>query len=247
MRSTLAALALVASIVNAQSVDLAGLAAIPTGVFNIPVVYADANGSVITATTLAASATASSDPSATNLVNSAARASVTPTSVSKRETHHKRDGSCAVQPEGIDYNSVPDTPLAFAIDPYYAVAAENAAEPAVVPAGYTTVFTNLNASNSANEYMGYSLLPFYDVKTCASHCSAVAGCESFNIYFERDPSLDPNAIACPNPRSYVNVKCVLWGSIVGLINANNYGQWRDSFQVLIAGSNGYANSSIVGL
>ncbi|KAG9604620.1 hypothetical protein KCU77_g679, partial [Aureobasidium melanogenum] len=246
MRSTLAALALVASIVNAQnaqSVDLAGLAAIPTGVFNIPVVYADANGSVITATTLAASATASSDPSATNLVNSAARASVTPTSVSKRETHHKRDGNCAVQPEGIDYNSAPDTPLAFAIDPYYAVAAETA----VVPAGYTTVFTNLNASNSANKYMGYSLLSFYDVKTCASHCSSVAGCESFNIYFERDPSLDPNAIACPNPPSYVNVKCVLWGSIVGLINANNYGQWRDSFQVLIAGSNGYVNSSIVGL
>lgn len=193
MRSTLAALAFIASIVNAQSVDLAGLAAIPTGVFNIPVVYATVNGSAITATTLAASATASSDPDATSLVNSAARASVTPTSVSKREAHHKRDGTCAVQPEGIDYDSAPDTPLAFAIDPYYAVTAETAD----APAGYTTVFTNLNASNSANKYMGYSLLSFYDVKTCASHCTSAAGCESFNIYFERDPSV--SFVRPPNP------------------------------------------------
>ncbi|KAH0362685.1 hypothetical protein KCU65_g7869, partial [Aureobasidium melanogenum] len=101
MRSVLAALASVAAVVNAQSVDLARFAAIPTGVFNIPVVYANANGSVITATTLAASATVSSDPDATNLVNSAARASVTPTSVSKREAHYKRDGTRAVQPQGI--------------------------------------------------------------------------------------------------------------------------------------------------
>lgn len=33
--------------------------------------------------------------------------------------------------------------------------------------------------------------------------------------------------------------------MVGAINANNFGQWRNSFQVLIAGSNGYVNSSLI--
>jgi len=41
------------------------------------------------------------------------------------------------------------------------------------------------------------------------------------------------------------VKCVFWGDVVGLINANNYGQWRDSFQVLIAGSNGYVSNALL--
>ncbi|THV74037.1 hypothetical protein D6C87_07606 [Aureobasidium pullulans] len=241
MKSTIAALAFIASTVSAQSANLAGLAAIPTGVFHLPVVYATAGGPAITATTLAVSATASSDPSATSLINAAARASLVVSPAQKRDSHHKRDGNCAAQPSGISHNSTPDTPAAFVADPYYAQQAEDA----VVPAGYTAMFTNLNASNSANKYMGYTLLPSYDVQSCSNRCSAITGCNSFNIYFERDPSLDPSALDCPNPASTVNVKCVFWGDVVGAINANNFGQWRNSFQVLIAGSNGYVNSSLI--
>ncbi|TIA47536.1 hypothetical protein D6C79_04596 [Aureobasidium pullulans] len=190
------ALASLASLVSAQSINIAGIpVATPTGVFNLPVVYATAGQPAVTATTLAISATASSDPSATSLIDAAARAS----------------------------------------------AANNAA----APAGYTAMFTNLNASNSANQYMGYTLLPSYDVQSCASKCSAITGCNSVDIYFERDPTLDPNAINCPNPASTINVKCVFWGDVVGLINANNFGQWRNSFQVLIAGSNGYVSNALL--
>ena len=49
--------------------------------------------------------------------------------------------------------------------------------------------------------MGYTTLDTYDVPTCAAKCSAINGCMSFNIYFERDPSLDPGA-NCPNPPRY---------------------------------------------
>ncbi|KAL2029338.1 hypothetical protein VTO58DRAFT_108530 [Aureobasidium pullulans] len=188
MKRGIAALASLASLVSAQSINIAGIpVATPTGVFNLPVVYATAGQPAVTATTLAVSATASSDPSATSLIDAAARASVGASSVQRRRMR-KRDAA---------------------------------------PAGYTAMFTNLNASNSANQYMGYTLLPSYDVQSCASKCSAITGCNSVNIYFERDPTLDPNAINCPNPASTINVKC------------------RNSFQVLIAGSNGYVSNALL--
>lgn len=39
-------------------------------------------------------------------------------------------------------------------------------------------------------------------------------------------------------------KCVFWSGPVTSDNANNAGQWRNQFQVVIAGSNGYVNKSI---
>jgi hypothetical protein len=41
----------------------------------------------------------------------------------------------------------------------------------------------------------------------------------------------------------LTVKCVLWAGAVAISNANNYGQWRNQFQVLIAGSNGYIQTA----
>lgn len=79
----------------------------------------------------------------------------------------------------------------------------------------------------------------YDTLTCASKCNDITGCVAFNIYFERDPSLDPNAQQCPNPPSVTNIKCVWWGVPVSKSTATNSGQYRDSFEVVIAGSNGY--------
>jgi hypothetical protein len=37
------------------------------------------------------------------------------------------------------------------------------------------------------------------------------------------------------------IKCVFWGGPVSYKNANNHGQYRSQFQVVIAGSNGYTN------
>ena len=87
-------------------------------------------------------------------------------------------------------------------------------------------------------YMGLYTLKSYDVLGCASKCDQASGCVAFNMYLERDPSVDPNAANCPNPASTTNFKCTLWGAYVAASQATNYGQYRDDFQVVIGGSNG---------
>lgn len=64
-----------------------------------------------------------------------------------------------------------------------------------------------------------------------------------HVDFERDPSVEPGA-SCEDPASVTMIKCVFWGGPVSTENALNSGQYRDNFQVVIAGSNGYTNNSI---
>ncbi|KEQ85584.1 hypothetical protein M438DRAFT_257430, partial [Aureobasidium pullulans EXF-150] len=146
--------------------------------------------------------------------------------------------TCVPQPSGIAYSSVPDSAAGFVADTYY----NSQAVLASVPTGWVQSFAGINASNSADKYMGFSLLTSYDPKACMDKCTAVSGCNSVNIYFERDPSTSVDA-SCSNPPSVVNVKCVLWGGVVATANANNFGPLRGDFQVLIAGSAGYMKSA----
>jgi hypothetical protein len=254
MRCTITVLAAGACLVSAQvastSIDVDAISvAIPTSVFVLPVVYVTANDApAITATTLAANATPSSDPSATSIFDSEQDVSVAISSASILATAtttadvQKRDAAiCLAQLTGISYRSVPDTPAAFASDAYYSAMA--GATGAAAPSGYVQSFAGLTASDSAESYMGFTLLPSYDVPSCAQKCSAISGCNAFNIYFERDPLQNPDDISCANPASTINIKCVFWGGAVTSDNANNFGQWRNQFQVLIAGSNGYINSA----
>ncbi|KAI0136404.1 hypothetical protein BJ170DRAFT_727865 [Xylariales sp. AK1849] len=150
----------------------------------------------------------------------------------------KRDGDCSVQAPGSGPVPVPDTASSFVDEPIFSAVASNAP----TPSGYTQTFLNLQGSNSAYAYMGYTALDGYDTELCASKCNAINGCSAFNIYFERDPTLDPGA-ACPNPPSTTVIKCVFWGGPVYSTNANNKGQYRNDFQVVIAGSNGYVNEN----
>jgi hypothetical protein len=85
-----------------------------------------------------------------------------------------------------------------------------------------------------------------DTQTCANKCNAINGCMAINIYFERDPTVDPGNgnSGCANPASTTNIKCVFWGGPVTSDNALNAGQYRNQFQVVVAGSNGYVNNSI---
>ena len=45
--------------------------------------------------------------------------------------------------------------------------------------------------------------------------------------------------------STTNIKCVFWGGEVTSDSLSNTGQYRDQFQVVIAGSNGYMNNTLV--
>ena len=163
----------------------------------------------------------------------------TPGTKIKRDALVERDGSCAPQPSGSGPVPTPDTPAAFESDPDLQALSANA----VTPDGYAQVFQGANGSLSASNYMGLYTLDSYDVLTCASKCDQASGCEAFNLYLERDPSQDPNAANCPNPPSTTNFKCTLWGAPVSAAEATNTGQWRDSFQVVITGSNAYNKNS----
>lgn len=175
------------------------------------------------------------------LAAAAAQITATETDDSGIAARNEKRTACQVQPTGA--KNAPtvstDTPAAFTANAAFA----SLANAAPTPSGYVNAFTNLHGSNNAYGYMGYTTLDTYDVNTCANKCNAINGCMSFNLYFERDPSVDPGT-GCDNPPSVTMIKCVFWGGPVNSGNAVNMGQWRSNFQVVIAGSNGYTNTSI---
>ncbi|KAF1929530.1 uncharacterized protein M421DRAFT_59878 [Didymella exigua CBS 183.55] len=135
----------------------------------------------------------------------------------------------------------PDTASAFlAYGPF-----ASSANAAPTPTGYNLAFKNLQAGNNALGYMGFTLLDTYDTDLCASKCNEIYGCSAFNIAFERSPSKDPSPKggACDQPPTTTFIKCVFWGGPVTIANAVNSGQYRNEYQVVIAGSNGYVNKS----
>jgi len=176
------------------------------------------------------------------------RAAITATSTSSAASTSSTTSSsvnaCATrpaQPTGAGPVPSPDTASAFLADAAISSIAVNAP----TPSGYVSAFTNLQAENSAYGYMGYTLLSSYDTAACAAQCNTITGCQAINVAFERSPSVDPGT-GCDNPASTTLIKCVFWGSPVDSANANNAGQWRDNFQVVIAGSNGYTAIDPVG-
>jgi hypothetical protein len=99
----------------------------------------------------------------------------------------------------------------------------------VTPAGYTLAFQDLQASSQIRRYLGYVNLDSYDVDECAAYCNRKDNCVAFNIYYERDPTVDPNEALCPNPPSLTNIKCVRWGLPVSEDTAKNIGQRRGKY------------------
>lgn len=81
-------------------------------------------------------------------------------------------------------------------------------------------------------------LTSYDTLTCQSKCDRDVRCVAFNVYAERDPSLDPGP-NCPNPASTVNYKCTTFGVQLSAGGPTSSGSPIASFQVAMAGSNGY--------
>lgn len=142
----------------------------------------------------------------------------------------------ACQPEGNGYGPVasPNTDAGFEAYPPFATFANFAP----TPAGYSRVFTNLNASVQSPQYQGLFYLTSYNTTECAALCNTATGCQSFNVFFERDPVIDP-APQCSNPPAQTDIKCTLFGGKISAANATNYGQYRQNFHVVIAGSNGY--------
>ncbi|CAN9245316.1 unnamed protein product [Alternaria alternata] len=138
-----------------------------------------------------------------------------PSAVPDVKRHLKR-AACDPEPSnpntyGIDLSSASK----FRADTKLASLAKGAS----TPSGYFNTFTNLQGASSAYGYMG-------------TKC--------FNIYVERDPSANPGP-DCQDPEAVANIKCSFWGGPVYTDTATNTGQWREKFEVAIAGSNGYSS------
>lgn len=163
-----------AAMANSQSFDFEAIDAAPVPATTTPPIGAGATTVIYN--------------SATAISSAAAEVSANPVtekrSVENRVPLSKR-GSCGVQPAGAGPVPVPDTPDAFLADAGFSSAANNAQ----TPSGFVQQFKNLTGSNSAYAYMGYTALSSYSAQTCADKCKAISGCNAFNIYFERDPTL----------------------------------------------------------
>lgn len=87
----------------------------------------------------------------------------------KRQPFLARRGDlCVAQPAGMNYTTVPDDPASFQKDSVYSTAANMAA----TPNGYNQVFKNIVASNTAPNYLGFTLMSSYDVASCGQQCDA---------------------------------------------------------------------------
>lgn len=192
--------------------------------------------SFVTPAVAIASQTASVLPVADQISAASSAISVSPPSASSSTASvEKRDGTCQPYTPGSGPVISPDTVEAFLCNKQ--LWEESATAP--TPNGYQEAFTGLNGSLSALNYMGLYTLTSYDTLGCASKCDQASGCVAFNMYAERDPSLDANNANCPNPPSTINYKCTLWGAPVCDDEATNYGQYRAHFQVVITASNAY--------
>jgi hypothetical protein len=99
-----------------------------------------------------------------------------------------------LDPFGLDASS----PEAFQAGPV----AKSLAVKATTPTGFIQVFNNALASNIDPSYMTFFYLNTYDAGLCAALCNFVDGCNAFNVYFERRPTLNPGE-NCLNPTAFV--------------------------------------------
>ncbi|KAI9663032.1 MAG: hypothetical protein M1821_008080 [Bathelium mastoideum] len=238
MRSIIAVSALAAFAVAAPApspqvdgIDFDGVAAFESAVATLP------QGPPATGT-----ATASIPTYTSTLADTAAAASATSdpvvTNPSDKRSISKRDTACGAYKAGAAPPTTPDTDTAFQSNSNYSTIAQGAP----TPQGYSEAFSNLGGAVQSPSYLGYYILNSYDTIKCQEYCDAANGCNAFNVYIERDPSVDP-ADACPNPPSTANYKCSLFGAPVCDDMATNVGQYREQFHVVITGSNGYVKTA----
>lgn len=159
------------------------------------------------------------------IVNSGSKLKRSPSGAA-RQPRVKR-GNCSPQPTITNvYNVKLGSAAEFRADPAIASVASNAN---AAPTGYYQNFKNLGGANSAMNYLSYTVVNTgYDVDYCAAKCTSKSGCLSFNIYFERDPTVDPGN-DCPDPEAFANIKCSFWGTGLDTSTANNVSQWRNKF------------------
>ncbi|KAI2470707.1 hypothetical protein F4781DRAFT_441600 [Annulohypoxylon bovei var. microspora] len=158
----------------------------------------------------------------------------------KRRYVLPRQRACQPLPSGAGPVPTPDTDSSFLGDDDFSTSASQAS----TPSGYNETYIDLHARSESYGYLGFNAIDSYDPQNCATQCNKTwRGCQGFNIFFERDPSVEPGP-NCTNPPSTTTIKCIFWGGLVSVETASNTGQYIADFHVVIAGSNGYMKNAI---
>ncbi|KAH7406931.1 hypothetical protein DE146DRAFT_753472 [Phaeosphaeria sp. MPI-PUGE-AT-0046c] len=127
-----------------------------------------------------------------------------------------------------------DSPIGFLTYSEFSNMARNA----TTPNNYSRTYEDKHASTASDGYLGYDELEAYSTIECAGRCDSTEGCEAFNIYFERKPTLNVGP-SCNNSESSTAIKCAFWGTQLEASDATNRGYNRWDFGVVVAGSNAY--------
>ncbi|KAH8755750.1 hypothetical protein F5883DRAFT_649844 [Diaporthe sp. PMI_573] len=130
-----------------------------------------------------------------------------------------------------------DSAAVFLAYPPYGAAAVVASTTPVT--GYLLVTANQTAiaQKATVSMMNWINMASYDVQGCANQCTNTLGCKSFDLYFQRSPTVAPSFDnSCPNPPSQCHIVCSLYNGIFTTADLTNTGEWRGQFQVVIAGS-----------
>lgn len=148
--------------------------------------------------------------------------------------HGSNDSVCISRPPGFGPIPEHDDVLSF----HNFSAFGEAAKQAPIPTDYSLVFENRKAAVLNSADLGYTELESYDTIKCAAQCNNNQNCSSFNIYFERTPSvyLGPE---CTDAPSITVIKCVLHGVFITEYRLVNFGSRTWDFTFAMAGSNGY--------
>lgn len=116
----------------------------------------------------------------------------------------KTSNGCEVQPTGYGPIPKPDTADVFLYDQDFA----NTASAAPIPQGYSLSFSNFKASTQSTDLLSYMTLKSYDPMTCQQYCDSLPSRYGINIYYERDPKVDPCNLANADSPSTTVIKCV---------------------------------------
>ncbi|TKX24502.1 hypothetical protein C1H76_3109 [Elsinoe australis] len=250
LTSSLAALALAAP--RPQDIEIDAVEAQGLGVADGPPLAAAATAEIPTYDADAAAASAAAEITAvakrrrqastvspittaiTTTTTTIATTTASLTTTTTATTTSKDPSACTPLPKGSGPVSTPDEAKTFLSDPQYD-AISNTAD---TPQGYSLAFSSLHGATEGNGYLGYYTLKTYNTIQCQQYCDKTDGCQGFDVYLERDPTVNP-APACKNPASTTTIKCSLWGLQVSATTATNQGQWRYDFNVVITASNGY--------
>jgi hypothetical protein len=93
---------------------------------------------------------------------------------------------CDPLPFGHGPRPTTDSVLAFLQNPDFSIIARNSAAPGY----YTSVYSNKYASSVSERYLRYDEMEVYSASNCSKQCDQTEGCQAFNIYFERIPTLN---------------------------------------------------------